>query len=171
MDENEQKQQLNFAYLQAVASAAGFACQPHEVDNDSVDRTILARGWVHQRAVLRSPRIDVQLKSLTHDPLEAAEESFVFRLPKKNYDDLRQRLMVPRLLVVWLLPHDPGPWLEQDHQRMLSRYAAYYVSLCGLPQAPQRHQVPIELPRKNLFSVAKLRRLMAQASRGMRKLR
>ena len=44
MDENEQKQQLSIAYLRAVASVAGLACQAAEVDNDSVDQTLLARG-------------------------------------------------------------------------------------------------------------------------------
>jgi hypothetical protein len=62
MDENEQKQQLSVAYLHAVASAAGFACQAPGVDDDSVDRTVVARGWVHAKSVLRSPKIDVQLK-------------------------------------------------------------------------------------------------------------
>ena len=51
MDENEQKQQLSIAYLHAVASAAGFACQSPGVDDDSVDRTIVARGWVQKLSV------------------------------------------------------------------------------------------------------------------------
>ena len=34
MDENERKQQMSIAYLHAVASAAGFACQATAVDND-----------------------------------------------------------------------------------------------------------------------------------------
>ena len=69
MDENEQKQQLSIAYLHAVASAAGFACQATTVDNDSVDRTLVARGWLHDKAMFRSPKIDVQL------PICGKEES------------------------------------------------------------------------------------------------
>ncbi len=170
MDENEQKQQLSVAYLHAVASAAGFACQTPEVDDDSVDRTLVARGWLHEKSVLRSPKIDVQLKSITREPLKAGEGAFTFRLNKKNYDDLRHQAMVPRLLVVLLLPREPGLWIEQDDERMLSRYAAYYVSLTGRAEAAQRGKVPVELPRKNLLSVANLRRLMVRASRRMRTL-
>jgi hypothetical protein len=170
MEENEQKQQLSFAYLHAVASAAGFVVQAQDVDNDSVDRAILARGWVHEKSVVRSPRIEVQMKSTARDPLRASERSLLFRLSKKNYDDLRLRAMAPRLLVVLLLPRDPGQWIEQDDDRVLSSYAAYYVSLFGLPETHHRGKVPMELPRKNLFSVENLRRLMAQASRGTRKL-
>ena len=96
MDENEQKQQLSIAYLHAVASAAGFACQAPAVDDDSIDRTIVARGWLHKQAVLRSPKIDVQLKSTTREPLRTGEDSFVFRVNKKNYDDLRHPAMRTR---------------------------------------------------------------------------
>ncbi len=170
MDENEQKQQLSVAYLHAVASAAGFACQAPQVDDDSVDRTLVARGWLHDKSVLRSPKIDVQLKSVTREPLKAGEKSFPFRLSRKNYDDLRHQAMVPRLLVVFLLPRDPGLWIEQDDERMLSRYAAYYVSLTGRGEAMHRGKVPVELPRENLLSVANLRRLMIRASQRIGRL-
>jgi hypothetical protein len=53
---------------------------------------------------------------------------------------------------------------------MISRYAAYYVSLAGMPDAPQRGKVPVELPRTNLLTAEALRRLTEQASRRVRKL-
>jgi hypothetical protein len=170
MDENEQKQQLSIAYLHTVASAAGFACQAREVDDDSIDRTIVARGWLHEEAIYRSPKIDIQLKSLAREPLGDDETSFTFRLNRKNYDELRHRAQVLRLLVVLLLPRDPQLWVEQDHERMVSRYAAYYVSLAGMGDAPQKTKVPVEVPGANLFSVDALRRLMEQAARGVRRL-
>ena len=170
MDENEQKQQLSIAYLHAVASAAGFACQAPGVDDDSVDRTNVARGWVHRKAVLRSPKIDVQLKSVVREPFTGADRSLTFRLSKKNYDELRHRSMVPRLLVVLLLPRRRRRWLEQDDERMLSRYAAYYVSLAGAPETSLRGKVPVVVPRQNLLSVDNLRRLMTQASQRKGKL-
>ena len=170
MDENEQKQQLSMAYLHAVASAAGFACQAPGVDDDSVDRTVVARGWVHTNAILRSPKIDIQLKSMVREPLTATDRSLTFRLNRKNYDDLRHRAMVPRLLVVFLLPRQRRRWLEQTDEWMLSRYAAYYLSLSGMPEARQRGKVPVTIPRKNLLSVDNLRRLMIQASQRKRKL-
>jgi hypothetical protein len=168
MDENEQKQQLSIAYLHAVASAAGYACYVPCVDDDSVDRTIAARGPV--RGVLESPRIDVQLKSTVREALAEGENSFAFRLKRKNFDELRGRHMVPRLLVVLLLPSDPGQWIEQGHEQMISRYAAYFLSLSGMPAKANVSTVSVALPRPNLFSVEHLRRLMRQASRGRRKL-
>src|SRR5262249_34910059 len=111
-----------------------------------------------------------QLKSIAREPLTAEEVSFTIRLNRKNYDDLRHRAMVPRLLVILLLPRDHRQWIEQDEERMLSRYAAYYVSLFGGAEASQRSKVPVTIPRKNLLSVGNLRRLMIRASQRTRKL-
>ena len=172
MDENEQKQQLSAAYLHAVASAAGYACQTPAVDDDSVDRALVARGWVDESAVHYSPRIDIQLKGLTRPPLARGETSFSYPLKKKNYDDLRQEgPMVPRLLVVLLLPESSGDWVSQGDRQLAIRYAAYYLSLCGMPERNDvKYKVTVDVPRKNLFSANHLHRLMAQASRGERKL-
>jgi hypothetical protein len=168
MDENEQKQQLSFAYLHAVASAAGYSCYLPFVDDDSIDRALAARGKV--QGLLQSPRIDVQLKSQVRNPLKEKEQAFTYRLKKKNYDDLRGVQMVPRLLVVLLLPRDPNAWVEVGHEQMVSRYAAYYLSLSGMPGKGNASTVTVTLLRHSLFSVANLRRLMEQASQGKRKL-
>ena len=172
MDENEQKQQFSFAYLHAVASAAGYACQTPAVDDDSVDRVIVARGWVDEHSVHYSPKIDVQMKSLTRSPLARDEPFFSYPLRKKNYEELRQEEpMVPRILVVLLLPEVPRDWVSQGAKRMLVRYAAYYLSLCGMPERKDvKYKVSVNVPRKNLLSVKNLRRLMVKASRGWRKL-
>src|SRR5438874_1122644 len=89
---------------------------------------------------------------------------------QKDYDELRHRALVPRLLVVLLLPVDAGQWIEQDDERMLSRQAAYYVSLSGMAATAHRSKVPVHLPRQNLLTVDALRRLMAAASQRKRKL-
>ncbi len=145
MDENEQKQQLSFAYFHAVASAAGYACYRPDVDDDSVDRALAARGQVE--GVLASPRIDCQLKSLVRGPLGSDEFTFVFRLKRKNYDELRGNYMVPRLLIVLLLPPDPADWIRQDDEAMISRHAAYYVSLAGMPARRNASTVSVRLSR------------------------
>ena len=87
MTENEQKQQFSIAYIQAVAARAGYACQANLVDDDSVDVTLAASGWVHNTVVLRSPRLEVQLKATAQNILRP--DHLAFPLPLKNYNDLR----------------------------------------------------------------------------------
>lgn len=167
MEESQQKEQLSLAYLHAVTSAAGYVCYLPLVDDDSIDRTIAAAGKV--RGILESPRIDVQLKSTVRS-LGGEEAYLTFRLKRKNYDDLRRTTMVPRLLVVLLLPRERHRWVEQTHEQLICRHAAYFLSLHGLPAEEGKASVTVKVPRKNLFSATNLRRLMAQASHGKRKL-
>jgi hypothetical protein len=161
--ENEQKQQLSIAYVHAVAAAAGCVCQVIAVDLDSVDVVLTARGWLHPAATFRSPWLALQLKATACDLLR--EETLAFPLPVKNYDELREASAMPRLLVVLLLPADPGRWLEQSDECMVTRHCAYWLSLLGQPALPNQRTVTVHLPRTQRLTPAALRGLMENASR------
>lgn len=162
MTEKEQKQQLSIAYVHAVASRVGYACQVQIVDDDSVDVTLAAKGWIHQRSVVRSPRLELQLKATSQEVMKGNQ--LAFRLPRKNYEELRQSGMIPRLLVVLLLPSEPKSWLEQTEDALILRRGAYWCSLRGSPEVETK-TVTVHLPRANLFSADQLRALMESASR------
>jgi hypothetical protein len=163
MTENEQKQQLSIAYVHAVAARAGYTCQPTLVDDDSVDVTLGAKGRVHQQSVMRSPRLEAQLKSTSQDCLK--EEHLVYSLPVKNYNELREPTMIPRLLIVLLLPPDPAQWLQHSEECLVSRRCAYWLSLLGEPETTNSSEITVRLPRLNLFNVDTLRGLMERAAR------
>jgi hypothetical protein len=161
--ENEQKQQLSVAYVHAVAARAGYTCQVKTVDEDSVDMLIFASGRVHATSVISSPRLDLQLKAssvLRHD-----REHMSFPLPLKNYEDLRAESMVPKLLVVFLLPEDPKEWLDVDEERMIVRRSAYWASLAGYPATSNTTTVSVPMPRSQRFTVDQLQDLMKRVSR------
>jgi hypothetical protein len=161
--ENEQKQQLSVAYVHAVAARAGYACQVQVVDEDSVDVLIAATGYVHERAVLRSPRLEVQLKATSTLRLHANHLSFP--LKAKNYRDLRERTLIPRILLVYVLPEDPGEWIEMSEECMISRRCAYWLSLLGMPERSNSNRVSVRLPRSQRFDVEQLQGLMERVSR------
>jgi hypothetical protein len=163
MTENEQKQQLSVAYIHAVAARAGYACQATIVDDDSVDMTIAAKGWVHHQSVLRSPRLEVQLKASSQDILR--DDHVAFPLPVKNYEELRCDTLIPRLLVVFHLPEKAGEWLEQNEDRMITRRCAYWLSLLGSPDTKNKTNVTVHLPRANCLTVESLRGIMEAVSR------
>jgi hypothetical protein len=163
MTENEQKQQLSVAYVHAVAARAGYACQIFNIDDDSIDVHVAARGIVHQKAVLRSPRIEIQLKATAQAVLR--QDHLAFPLPVKNYNELREEVLVPRLLVVLLLPEDDRLWIEQTEEQMISRSCAYWRTLFGHPETSNQTSVTVHLPRDQLFTVATLRTIMEKVSR------
>ena len=162
MTDNEQKQQLSIAYVHAVAARAEFSCERPSVDDDSVDVVIGASGSVHDKALILSPRIELQLKATAQDELNNGH--LAFPLPIKNYDDLRGDTLVPRLLVVLQLPEDSNRWLEQTEEQMISRRCAFWLSLCGKPETTNTKTVTVHLPRKNTFTVEALRSLMERVA-------
>lgn len=84
MELSNQKEQFSAAYVRAIASAAGYAVSRPEVDDDSVDRTLSARGG---NGSLRSPKLDIQLKCTARR--YSGHPLLRFPLRRKNYDDLR----------------------------------------------------------------------------------
>jgi hypothetical protein len=161
--ENEQKQQLSVAYVHAVAARAGYTCQVQIVDDDSVDVVIGAAGYVHDEAVLGSPRVEVQLKATS--ALRTGPRFLTFPLKPKNYHELRRRTVVPRVLVVLVLPKSSGEWLEITEECMISRRCAYWVSLLEMPESANVRSVSVKLPRSQRFDVEQLQGMMERISR------
>lgn len=163
MTQNEQKQQLSVAYVHAVAARAGFASQIVHVDDDSVDVQLAAKGKINDTSIYRSPKIDVQLKATSRNLLKT--EHLAFPLPFKNYNDLREAALVPRLLVVLCLPSDEARWLEQTEEQMISRHCAYWMTLLGQPETSNETTVTVHLPRTQQFTVPSLHGLMEKVAR------
>jgi hypothetical protein len=145
---NDRKEAFSRAYVQAIAAVAGFATYQPSVDDDSVDLGIAARGG---GGSTRSPRLELQLKctarSLPND------DTFGFHLKLKNYNDLRTvDLLVPRVLVVVIVPEDPMEWLKQSEHTLALQRCGYWLSLRGLPDTGNNDSVTVRLPRANVFS-------------------
>jgi hypothetical protein len=100
-------------------------------------------------------------------PLEAELKPghLAFRLPVKNYRELCDESLVPRLLVVLVLPKKSTEWLVTTEECMISRSCAYWRSLLGLPATANTTKVSIRLPRSQPLNVGQLRGLMERVSR------
>ncbi|WP_054974523.1 DUF4365 domain-containing protein [Paenibacillus sp. A3] len=161
---NHKKEQLSIAYIRAVAAAAGFSCTKPDVDDDSVDIMISCSGTFGDNALMRSPRIEVQAKA-TAAELRPESESVKFSLPVKNYEDLRGITLVPRILVVMLVPEEVETWIEQNENHMMVRRCAYWISLQGRPETDNASAITIDIPRHQTFNVASVQSLMERVAR------
>ncbi|MEO5328119.1 MAG: DUF4365 domain-containing protein [Magnetococcus sp. THC-1_WYH] len=163
MDLNLQKEKFSEAYVRAVAAVAGFGVSRPEVDDDSVDLTIAARGG---NGTVRSPRLDIQLKCTANATIHG-DEAFSFPLKIKNYDDLRdEHVMVPRVLVVMRVPDDLADWFETTEDQLLLRHCGYWVSLRGEPTMDNTTNKTVTIPRNQLLTVDNLRSLMNRIGTG-----
>lgn len=161
---NHKKEQLSLAYIRAVAATAGFSCTKPEVDDDSVDIVVACSGTYGEGFVMKSPRIEVQAKA-TEMALTEEDDCFKFPLPVKNYEDLRGMTLVPRILVVMIVPDNADDWLEQSHEHLLMRYSAYWVSIQGQPDTENETKVTVRIPKEQIFTVPGLQAMMERVAR------
>lgn len=156
------KEQFSLAFIQAVAAAAGCNVARVDVDEESVDLELIGP---HDAADLRpAPHLALQAKCTALD--DGCGDALPFPLKLKNYDDLRARCHVPRLLVVVCVPADVESWLTATPEAMILRRCAYWCSLHGLPPADTGTKKTVHVPRAQQFDPAALRGLMARIAGG-----
>ena len=153
----DRKEGLSKAYLQSVASAAGYTLAEQNFDRDGVDVQVRAGGAMR-------PSLDIQLKATVR--LAKVGANWRFPLPKRNYDLLRVRTQVRRVLVVLDLPRDEGCWLSVSAERLVMRRCAYWVALTGAPESGNKRTVTVSIPTANRLDVPALKNLMARARSG-----
>lgn len=162
MDLAQQKQEFSRAYAKAVAATAGYATQEPSVDDDSVDLGLAARGG---NGSTKSPRLELQLKCTARHLV--GEHTVDFPLSIKNYEELRPTdFMVPRILVVVVVPDDVALWISHSEEQLLLRHCGYWYSLRGLPSTENTHTVTVKLPRTQVFDVASVVDIMERISNG-----
>ncbi len=157
MNLNEQKEQFSLAYIRAVAAQAGYQITRPEVDNDSVDGTLIADFG-------RRPRIDFQAKATSRQIVQG--DNIHFALKIKNYDDLRAETRTPRILIVVLMPKEKNQWLTQTQEQLCLRHCGYWVSLEGHQEVSSTTSITVHIPLVNMFNVEQLDDLMTKVEKG-----
>lgn len=162
MDLSQQKEQFSAAYLRAIASVAGYTLYRPEVDDDSVDWGIATRS---DGETPRRPRLELQLKCTARNVISG--EHLHVPLPMKNYEDLRSDdVLIPRILVVVLVPPSPAEWLKHSEEELAMRHCGYWTSLLGAPTVPNEGTVTVHLPRAQQLTPEALRRMMKRVNDG-----
>lgn len=156
MHANQMKSRLSLAYIEAVASQAGYQVVEIKIDNDSVDGTLIANFG-------RRPRIEFQAKSTARDL--ARNGVIHYPLPIKNYNELRIESIIPRILIVMLMPDAPDDWIGQTDDALCIRHCAYWTSILGAPYSPNTDSVTVYLPMANMFDRDRLVSMMQRAER------
>lgn len=161
---NQVESELSLAYLHAVAAEASFSVTVPHIDSDGVDAIVAGKGYLTPESSRYSPRIEVQLKaSFNVATNDTGEIPFV--LSGKNYEELRVKTMIPRLLVLFALPVDRLQWLVHEPERLILQKCAYFLNLNGLPARPDVDSPTVYVPIVNMLTPVSLRELMIRASK------
>jgi hypothetical protein len=132
------------------------------VDDDSVDMSLHETGGA---GTVRSPRLDLQLKCKAAPT--PGEDSFSHSIKLKNYDDLRDaNVLVPRILVVVLVPDNLDDWLKHNEAELALRRCGYWVTLRGSPPSINDQSQSVRILRNQMFTVEGLRSIMQRIGQG-----
>lgn len=155
MTREQQKEQFSIAYVRAVAAAARVNVYKFDVDDDSIDIGFATRITSGRPS---RPRLEAQLKCSAVIP----EKNGVFQYPLllKNYNDLSGDELIPRVLIVLIVPPKLDDWLTQDADQMIMRKAAFWLDLAGSPESSNKTKVTVAVPKANLFNPNALLKLL-----------
>jgi hypothetical protein len=165
LSDNDIKSELSYAYLHAVASRCGCACEVagRHSDGMGVDARVHVKGLFGPDSMSRFT-VEIQLKATSDQPAVQGER-IPFWLKAKNYDELRASDVAnPQLLVALFLPADPSEWLSWSEEGLIARRCAYWQSLYGAPPGSPSGQT-VYLPKGQVLSVEAFRVLLARLAR------
>lgn len=155
-------EQFSRAYVTAVAAGAACSILRPEVDDDSIDLVLMRKTTGGQ---VRSPRLDVQLKATAADCVGA--EAVRFQLGIKNYNELQPtNFLIPRILIVVVMPPDIADWVDHDELRLVLRKCGYWISLRDYPATDNRSSITLAIPRGQVFSVQSLDDMFCRLAAG-----
>ena len=127
MHTTSQKEMFSRAFISAIASYCGCNISKLEVDNDSIDMSLMKKDM--HGTLLDTAELHLQLKCTQ---LSFSEDNFLhFDLPIKNYNDLRKKSASPRLLVIVCIPENFEQSIEEQDEKMILRKNAFWYKIKG----------------------------------------
>lgn len=155
-------EQFSLAYVRAVATVADCTVDKPSVDLESVDLVLSST----MTGLVGSPRLEIQVKCTA---LPRGIDQLSFDLKKKNYDDLRHvNVLVPRILVVLVIPENLAEWVAHSEDGLTLKNCAYWISLVGHPENTNTQSVRVHLPRRQIFDARTVQGLMSIVAGGGR---
>ena len=162
------QEELSKAYLQTIASYAGYTVQHIYRDNDGVDSIVKSNGKPATDSVLTSVSVEVQLKSCCNEEhvFENENGDIVYDLKARNYNflvDCNRQLDI--ILILLYLPSDKRDWISYSIEELIFRKCAYWVSLKGREKTDNNGTKRIIIPKNNVFSPEALHQIMVKISK------
>lgn len=160
--DNIQKEEFSIAYVHAIAALAKCNVGHWHIDNDSVD--ISLRTSVPDGKQTIYPQLDIQLKCTDEDI--SYDDGLHFSLKRKNYDDLRARVVNQRLLVVVCIPEGVTNWAKQDSEKLSLKKCGYWLAPSKFEDSDNKAAVTVRIPYENIFSAKNLIKAMKTIADG-----
>lgn len=138
------------AFVHALAAASGLNVGSWQTDV-GIDWILATPG---PRGTIRSPRIEVQVKSWSRPA--GTEKAWHYPLRCGAFNHLAgPGHQIPHFLFLCIVPDDADRYAEADPDRLLLRRSAYWYSLAGERPDPDLNPVStktVHVPKQNLIT-------------------
>lgn len=153
------KEQISFAYVQAIAAKAGFKCTKKDVDC-GIDMTIdYVQETISGKFRDTGEVLNLQIKSTANIIVDG--EYIVYDLEIDNYNDLiRTDIGNPLILVLYCMPTDENSWVCVSTEETTLKHCAYWCSLRGLPYSENDRTKRIRISENQIFDDGALKEIM-----------
>ncbi len=169
LTDNDIESELSYAYLHAVAAAAGCECcvSGRMSDNHKIDATIRCFDDFGPDT-MSNVTLQIQLKA-TRQNLHQTTTKIAFDLDLETYETIRATPSESaQLLVLLQLPPAKSQWLSCNSRALSLRKCAYWVSLVGAPPSRNSTSQRVFFPKKNRWTPSSLRTIVETSARGDR---
>ena len=154
-----QQEGFSYAFIGAIATAAGYAINLAGRTEDAAGKDLEIVAPSVTGKCYTSPALDAQVKC-TIDSNIIKETHIHYPLPVKNYNYLIDRPLVPRLLIVVIIPRDLAEWLDASESQTVLQKCVYWISLKGQQPKKNTKKITILIPRSNLLTPKSLKDIM-----------
>lgn len=158
LDPNSHQGAFGEAFVQTLGVAAGLTVAKSQPDVTGDDFTF---GYPGSLGGVYFPKIDVQVKSWSRPAEKRGKWSY--RMTVDHFNNLAgTNYLLPRFLVLVVVPPDARDYAHVEQQGLLLRYAAYWVSLREHERvdASTAATVAVSVPKANLLTVEALLMLL-----------
>ncbi len=111
----------------------------------------------------RRPRLEFQAKATARN-LVIGDEIY-FPLSVKNYNDLRVESIIPRVLIVLIMPQESREWVNQTDDELCLRHCAYWLTLRGRLSTRNTDNITVHVPMANMLGSDQLIDMMQRIER------
>ena len=165
LTDNDFKEELSIIYIKTIASMCKYSLEEIRKDRDSVDVKIMSRGRLSTDSIKYSVELNVQLKASSRLEENSTNGCFSFELPLKNYDDLRQPTLVPRILCILWLPENIDESVIHDTEKLIILGKLFWLNLKGQEETHNQTHKTVKIPLENIMTCEKLKEIMIKISK------
>lgn len=164
MIDTRYQEDINVSYISAICASVEIDYERIYHDQDSIDglfkkKIDTVNGWYLSEC-------EVQLKSVySKNEYKDNGESIIYKLKAKNYNDLCMTSIIPRILVLLVLPEDSNSWVNCSVDELIIKGKMYWTEFSGADTTSNKSTISVEISKSNILNSDAMLRILEKIAK------